>query len=326
MGSILSGTELNIRLAADSLYKGNLVAFPTETVYGLGADATNRDAIERIYEVKARPSDHPLIVHLYSIQFLSEWAQKIPDYVFELARKFWPGPMTLVLPRKNMARDFITGGQNSVAIRIPANRLALALLKDFENIGGIGIAAPSANKFGKVSPTSAHSVLRELGPYLKSNDLILDGGNCEIGIESTIIDCTGAIPRILRPGSITSELIQSECQIFVQKYETIYNDSHIRVPGLLRQHYAPNAKVYLSGKPAEGDGLIALAIHETPMGVLRLAQPKDNEEFAKQLYAALRKADELKLNKVIVIPPLGEGIAVAIRDRLIRCATRTHIS
>ena len=326
MSSILSGTELNIRLAADSLYKGNLVAFPTETVYGLGADATNRDAIERIYEVKARPSDHPLIVHLYSIQFLSEWAQKIPDYVFELARKFWPGPMTLVLPRKNMARDFITGGQNSVAIRIPANRLALALLKDFENIGGIGIAAPSANKFGKVSPTSAHSVLRELGPYLKSNDLILDGGNCEIGIESTIIDCTGAIPRILRPGSITSELIQSECQIFVQKYETIYNDSHIRVPGLLRQHYAPNAKVYLSGKPAEGDGLIALAIHETPMGVLRLAQPKDNEEFAKQLYAALRKADELKLNKVIVIPPLGEGIAVAIRDRLIRCATRTHIS
>jgi L-threonylcarbamoyladenylate synthase len=326
MSSILSGTELNIRLAADSLYKGNLVAFPTETVYGLGADATNRDAIERIYEVKARPNDHPLIVHLYSMQFLSEWAQKIPDYVFELARNFWPGPMTLVLPRKNIARDFITGGQNSVAIRIPANRFALALLKDFENIGGIGIAAPSANKFGKVSPTSAHSVLKELGPYLKSNDLILDGGNCEIGIESTIIDCTGTIPRILRPGSITSELIQSECQIFVQKYETIYNDSHIRVPGLLRQHYAPNAKVYLSRKPEEGDGLIALARHKTPMGVLRLAQPKDNEEFAKQLYAALRKADELKLNKVIVIPPLGEGIAVAIRDRLIRCATRTHIS
>jgi L-threonylcarbamoyladenylate synthase len=234
--------------------------------------------------------------------------------------------MTLVLPRKNIARDFITGGQNSVAIRIPANRFALALLKDFENIGGIGIAAPSANKFGKVSPTSAHSVLKELGPYLKSNDLILDGGNCEIGIESTIIDCTGTIPRILRPGSITSELIQSECQIFVQKYETIYDDSHIRVPGLLRQHYAPNAKVYLSRKPEEGDGLIALARHKTPMGVLRLAQPKDNEEFAKQLYAALRKADELKLNKVIVIPPLGEGIAVAIRDRLIRCATRTHIS
>ena len=326
MGSILSGTELNIRLAADSLYKGNLVAFPTETVYGLGADATNRDAIERIYEVKARPSDHPLIVHLYSMHLLSEWAQKIPDYVFELARNFWPGPMTLVLPRKNIARDFITGGQNSIAIRIPANRFALALLKDFENIGGIGIAAPSANKFGKVSPTSAHSVLKELGPYLKSNDLILDGGNCEIGIESTIIDCTGTIPRILRPGSITSELIQSECQIFVQKYETIYNDSHIRVPGLLRQHYAPNAKVYLSRKPEEGDGLIALARHKTPMGVIRLAQPKDNEEFAKQLYAALRKADELKLNKVIVIPPLGEGIAVAIRDRLIRCATRTHIS
>jgi len=325
MGSILNGTELNIRLAADSLYKGNLVAFPTETVYGLGADATNRDAIKRIYEVKARPSDHPLIVHLYSMQFLSEWAQKIPDYVFELARNFWPGPMTLVLPRKNIAKDFITGGQNSVAIRIPANRLALALLKDFENIGGIGIAAPSANKFGKVSATSAHSVLKVLGPYLKSNDLILDGGNCEIGIESTIIDCTGTIPRILRPGSITSELIQSECQIFVQKYETIYNDSHIRVPGLLRQHYAPNAKVYLSCKPEEGDGLIALARYKTPMGVVRLAQPKDNEEFAKQLYAALRKADELKLSKVIVIPPLGEGIAEAIRDRLIRCATRTHI-
>jgi L-threonylcarbamoyladenylate synthase len=326
MGSILSGTVLNIRLAADSLYKGNLVVFPTETVYGLGADATNQGAIERIYEVKARPSEHPLIVHLYSMQFLSEWAQKIPDYVFELARNFWPGPMTLVLPRKNIAKDFITGGQNSVAIRIPANRFALALLKDFENMGGIGVAAPSANRFGKVSPTSAHSVLDELGPYLKSNDLILDGGNCEIGIESTIIDCTGTIPRILRPGAITSELIQSKCQIFVQKYETIYNDPYIRAPGLLRHHYAPNAKVYLSRTPEEGDGLIALAGHKTPIGVLRLARPKDNEEFAKQLYAALRKADELKLDKVIVIPPLGEGIAEAIRDRLIRCATRTQIS
>ena len=168
--------------AAKALIDGHLVAFPTETVYGLGADATNEKAVSRIYSVKGRPSDHPLIVHISSMNKLDQWAIDIPDYAIKLAREFWPGPMTLILPRTDLAKDFITGGQNNVGIRVPAQPIALALLKKFEELGGQGVAAPSANRFGAVSPTTARAVEEELGSFFDKNDLVLDGGPCLVGI------------------------------------------------------------------------------------------------------------------------------------------------
>jgi L-threonylcarbamoyladenylate synthase len=188
MSIILNCTASVIKEAATSLMNGNLVVFPTETVYGLGADATNKDAVARIYEVKSRPVGHPLIVHISSITHLNKWAKDIPDYAINLARAFWPGPMTLILPRTELAKDFITGGQNNVGVRVPSHTIALVLLNEFEAQGGLGVAAPSANIFGAVSPTTANAVLVELGDYLSTRDQILDGGDCTVGVESTIID------------------------------------------------------------------------------------------------------------------------------------------
>ena len=208
MSIISNCTESAIRDAGASLISGNLVTFPTETVYGLGADAANKDAVLRIYEVKGRPVDHPLIVHISSIEHLDKWARDIPEYAIKLARSFWPGPMTLILPRTKLAKDFITGGQDNVGIRVPSHTVALALLKEFESQGGEGVAAPSANRFGKVSPTTAQAVSDELSNYLTSTDLILDGGPCAVGVESTIIDCTQSLPVIIRPGEVSTEMIE----------------------------------------------------------------------------------------------------------------------
>ena len=315
MRIISNCTASAIQDAAASLIAGNLVAFPTETVYGLGADACNKEAVARIYEVKGRPTDHPLIVHISSIEHLDKWARDIPEYAIKLARAFWPGPMTLVLPRTNLAKDFITGGQNNVGIRVPVHTVALALLKDFEAQGGLGVAAPSANRFGKVSPTSAGDVKEELSDYLKSDDLILDGGPSLVGVESTIINCTNATPMILRPGAITAAMINDLLGINIE-VATKKNIENIKAPGLLESHYSPKAKVYLSGTPAAGDGFIALSNFPTPSGVVRLISPATNEEYARTLYQGLRLADSKKLNKVFVVPPTGDNIAVAICDRL----------
>jgi L-threonylcarbamoyladenylate synthase len=194
--------------AALALRNGSLVAFPTETVYGLGADATNVQSVARIYEVKGRPADHPLIVHIAGLDDLESWTSNFPTYAISLARDFWPGPMTLVLPRSAIAKNFITGGQETIGLRVPAHPLALGLLHAFKKIGGLGIAAPSANRFGQVSPTSAQAVEEEIGQYLSPIDFILDGGPCLVGVESTIIDCTSETPRILRHGAITEEMIE----------------------------------------------------------------------------------------------------------------------
>ncbi len=194
--------------AARALLSGSLIAFPTETVYGLGADATNAQAVARIYEVKGRPTDHPLIVHIPGLDSLETWTSDFPRYAISLARDFWPGPMTLVLPRSDIARDFITGGQDTVGLRVPAHPLALGLLHAFKKIGGLGIAAPSANRFGQVSPTTAQAVEEEIGQYLSPVDFILDGGSALVGVESTIIDCTGDSPGLLRHGAITKEMIE----------------------------------------------------------------------------------------------------------------------
>ena len=301
--------------AAEDLKGGALVAFPTETVYGLGADATNPEAIARIYAVKGRPTDHPLIVHLADMQDISEWASEIPDYAIKLARAFWPGPMTLILQRTELAADFITGGQESVGLRVPNHTLALALLNEFKKIGGKGLAAPSANRFGQVSPTTALAVHEELGEYLHEKDLILDGGPSSVGLESTIIDCTANAPRILRPGAITVEMIESATGLLVED-----RDDVIRVSGSLEQHYAPSAQILLDGHPRPGDGYIALKSYPTPEGAIRLAAPTDNEDFARQLYGALREADVQEIENVVVVQPEGAGIAVAIRDRLKRAS------
>jgi L-threonylcarbamoyladenylate synthase len=305
--------------AAKALKDGHLVAFPTETVYGLGADATNEKAVSRIYSVKGRPTDHPLIVHISSINKLEDWATDIPDYAIKLAREFWPGPMTLILPRKEIAEDFITGGQNNVGLRVPAQPIALALLKKFEELGGEGIAAPSANRFGAVSPTTADAVGEELGDYLGSADLVLDGGQSLVGIESTIIDCTGLSPNILRPGAITEEMIE---QTLEKKAVNITRKSEVRAPGLLDSHYAPKAKIALNSIAEPGEGFLALSNFQTPVGAIRLASPSSIEQFARDLYLALRSADQQGLKKVAILAPEGDGLAGAIRDRLTKAATR----
>jgi L-threonylcarbamoyladenylate synthase len=321
MRIISSCTQSAIEDAAKSLISGNLVAFATETVYGLGADATNRDAVAKVYKVKGRPADHPLIVHISSIEQIDEWAREIPDYAIKLARNFWPGPMTLILPRTNLAKDFITGGQDSVGIRVPSHTLALALLKEFETQGGMGVAAPSANRFGAVSPTTASAVAAELVEYLNESDQILDGGLCAIGVESTIIDCTKDVPLILRPGAVTIELIEDALGISINQQFVVLKGENLKASGLLESHYAPKARVLLSGTPVIGDGLIALSSFVTPDEVVRLAEPTTNEEYARILYEAFRLADRKGIQRVFVIPPEGEGIAHAIRDRLTKAAS-----
>lgn len=297
--------------AATALQRGQLVAFPTETVYGLGADASNEAAVARIYEVKQRPANHPLIIHISSSELIDHWAENIPAYARSLANTFWPGPMTLILQRSAAAKDFVTGGQETVGLRVPNHPVALELLKKFEAIGGRGVAAPSANLFGKVSPTNAAAVSSELSDRLQPGDLVLEGGASMVGIESTIIDCTKAAPSILRPGAITEQMISE-----VTGLSLIQKDSGIRVSGALESHYAPKAKVFLNSATQPGDGFIALASIETPAGAIRLCSPEDEIEYAQQLYAALRLADEKGLTRVVAIAPEGDGIAIAIRDRL----------
>jgi L-threonylcarbamoyladenylate synthase len=306
--------------AAQTLLDGNLVAFPTETVYGLGADALNKQAVARIYEAKGRPADHPLIVHLHSMQVMGQWVEDVPEYAIALGRDFWPGPMTLIFKRSNLAQDFITGGQDTVGIRVPNHVVALALLETFHNLGGRGIAAPSANRFGHVSPTTAKAVSEELAQYLQPEDQVMDGGPCAVGVESTIIDCTGDVPRILRPGAITEEMIKESTGLSATTTKSSEEPEEIRVSGSLEKHYAPAAKVLLDQIPVAGQGFIASSRRVTPTGVTRLAAPKNTDEFARDLYTALRKADELGLQEVVVEQPQGDGIAIAIRDRLSRAA------
>ena len=322
MGQFLSNCSIDsLNVAAQALKDGSLVAFPTETVYGLGADATNELTVARIYEVKGRPSDHPLIVHIADLKYLEQWISEIPEYAIDLSRAFWPGPMTLILKRSALAKDFITGNQETVGIRIPDNSLALGLLEAFHKLGGTGIAAPSANRFGQVSPTTAAAVTEEIGDYLAETDIVLDGGPSEVGLESTIIDCTSSAPRILRPGAVTEVMIEAVTKVKVS--EDINKDLSgldIRVSGSLENHYAPKARVILDQEPIAGSGFIALENIPTPTGVIRLAAPKSVEEFARTLYESMREGDHQNLAAIYIEQPKGAGLAVAIRDRLSRSA------
>jgi L-threonylcarbamoyladenylate synthase len=306
-----------IQSAAQALCDGNLVAFPTETVYGLGADATNAFAVAKIYKAKGRPADHPLIVHVHSMLAMESWVSEVPNYAISLARDFWPGPMTLILKRSALAQNFVTGGQDSVGIRIPDHPIALALLQVSYNLGVIGVAAPSANRFGQVSPTTVEAVQLELASFLHESDQILNGGQSTIGLESTIVDCTSEFPKILRPGAVTIEMIQASTGFVEFENDQAFTP---RVSGALEKHYSPLAQVILDQIPVGGQGYLATSNFVTPHGVTRLASPKDNNEFARDFYMALRKADELGLTAIVVQQPIGEGIAVAIRDRALRAS------
>ena len=319
MEIIFNCTQQSIKKAAKALKDGHLVAFPTETVYGLGSDASNPTSVARVYEVKGRPTDHPLIVHISSISQLDSWVVEVPEYALNLARNFWPGPMTLILRRSPLAKDYITGGQNLVGLRVPSHPTAIMLMKEFENLGGIGIAAPSANRFGAVSPTTIDAVVAEIGSYLSDKDLLLDGGASEVGIESTIIDCSGVTPKILRPGAISKEMIEKVCGFISQDNNS---GSNVKTSGLLISHYSPAAEVVLDGKTSPEDGFFAMAEIQTPTGAIRLGAPVTIEEYARILYSVLRMADQKGLKRISVIQPSGNGLATAIRDRLSKAAAR----
>ncbi len=329
-GSLIS-TDPSV--AAAALAAGNLAALPTETVYGLAADASNPLAIERLFRVKGRPNSHPVIVHVPSGDAVSSWARDVPGFANELIDQFWPGPLTLILKRSALASDAITGSQDTVAVRCSSSSLFAQVLTDFasHSAGPVGLAAPSANRFGRVSPTTAAHVVAELGDELiVGRDVVLNGGPTEIGIESTIVDCTSTVPRIARLGFITESDINEVVRTTDNAPEPAIGTP--RAPGGLASHYSPTAAVQLVNAdelktlviaPSESVGLIALAAIDSIAGTRRLSAPSDNTEFANQLYAALHAADEQGINRVLVVPPAGDhgaGIADAIRDRLTRAS------
>jgi len=311
-------------VAARALANGHLAVLPTETVYGLGARADDAHAVARVFATKGRPVDHPLIAHVYESAAARAWAVHIPEYAERLMAQFWPGPLTLVLPRSTRAADFITGGQDSAAVRVPGSPVAREVLRTLAEMTGdpsVGIAAPSANRFGRVSPTTAQHAAEEIGDFLEDGDVILDAGPCVVGVESTIVDCSQQAPVLLRPGKITAEQIEQVGGV------DLFSKSSTRAPGTLAAHYAPHARVRVTDAaaltehaPDPAVGLIALASVPTPAGMVRPVRPHTDEEFAACLYRAMREADSLQLESVLAIPPDGAGLAAAIRDRLHRAA------
>ena len=306
--------------AAAAIRAGGLVGMPTETVYGLAADAENVTAVARVFAIKGRPADHPLIVHIADAGQLDAWARDVPGYARRLAEALWPGPLTLVLARTPRAGVHVTGGQDTVGLRAPAHPVAAALLAA---VGG-GLAAPSANRFGRVSPTTAAHVITELGSLLDPDrDVVLDGGPSRVGVESAIVDCTGPAPVVLRPGAVDAAQIARVGGVPVSQ-----RPSAARAPGTLASHYAPLAQIVIASDADQArellgplDGLLATADVPTPPGVVRLSAPADAAGYARVLYAALREADALGLTRVVAVPPSSTGIGEAVTDRLTRAAT-----
>ena len=318
----LPASALSVDQAAVVLRAGRLVAFPTETVYGLGADARNPAAVARIFSAKGRPADHPLIVHLADAKQLDAWARDVPDAAWRLAEAFWPGPLTLVLPRMAGVLDAVTGGLDTVALRVPGHPVALALLAAF----GDGIAAPSANRYGRVSPTSAEDVREELQDAV---DLVLDGGRCTVGIESTILELSSATPRLLRPGAIT----QDDLGRVLGKPVAMTSDTRIRAPGRKPSHYAPRARVIPVSRDEVEQEVHAWCARGQLVGVLAPQRPSaipdsvtwlpltgDPGEQAHALYRRLREADRLGLQVLVAVMPADVGLGHALRDRLRRAA------
>lgn len=297
-----------VALAAETLRRGGLVAFPTETVYGLGADATNERAIGRVFAVKGRPFDHPLIVHLAAADQIDRWAVRIPDAARSLAAACWPGPLTLLLERSDRVLDAVTGGRDTVGLRVPAHPVAQELLRSF----GGGVAGPSANRFGHVSPTTAEHVRRDLGSDV---DVILDGGPCRVGVESTIVDCTTDPPQVLRPGAISVDDVER----ILDGTAPGSPSGPSRAPGMLTSHYAPRCRVLLAESAAEAAGLVRI---ETAAGRrVEVLDPRMSlPDYARLLYAWLRAADERGVEVIVAVLPPASGLGYAIRDRLFKAA------
>ena len=312
----------DIDQAVTALAAGKLCAIPTETVYGLAANALNETAVARVFAAKERPVDHPLIVHVATASDATEWITELPQWAVDLTNSVWPGPLTIVGPRTALASNSVTGNQDTVAVRVPSHPIAQELLNQLKAQGVKGLVAPSANRFGHVSPTSAAHVSADLGEYLSAHgDLILDGGDCQVGVESTIVLATGSQPVILRPGAVTAADIKQITGVEVSE-ETA---NAPRVSGALDSHYSPTAQVVLITNDSETEfdsnsGFLALAQNPTPTGLVRLASPKTVEDFAHELYSSLRTGDDLDLKTIYVVPPTGDGIAQAINDRLQRAA------
>lgn len=314
-----------LRDAVARLRAGALVAFPTETVYGLGADASNPEAVARVFALKGRPADHPLIVHLAHADMIGAWALDPPDEARALAARFWPGPLTLVLRRHPRVPAAVTGGQDTIALRVPGHPVALALLDAF----GGGLAAPSANRFGRVSPTTARHVRDEFGA---DAPLVLDGGPCAVGLESTILHLAGSGPTVLRPGAITAAAL---AEALGRPVAEAPRADAPRVPGALESHYAPATPLRLATRAdaaalaetlAAGTGRTVAVLHigAPPPGLggraVATALPADPPGYGRHLYATLRRLDEAGHGAIIAIPPPADAAWRAARDRLARAA------
>ena len=322
-GRILRPTAAAIETAAAHLRAGELVAFPTETVYGLGADASNPQAVRRIFAAKGRPADHPVIVHLASAGDTSGWAAPMPAEARALADAFWPGPLTLIVPRAAHVDDVVTGGQDTVGLRVPAHPVAQELLAAF----GGGIAAPSANRFGRISPTTAAHVADDIGPHVAA---ILDGGACAVGIESTIVALVGGEPRLLRPGGIGVDALAR----VLGRAPVAPNVGAPRAPGTLAAHYAPHTPAMLASPDALLAEIAQLSARDERVAVLArtksrpadftdvwIAAPADPTRYAHDLYANLRTLDAADADAIVIEAVPGDDAWLAVRDRLTR-ATR----
>jgi L-threonylcarbamoyladenylate synthase len=319
-----------IDYAANLLRQGRLVAFPTETVYGLGADASNSDAVRRIFQAKGRPADHPLIVHIPSADSLNDWALTVPDAAKQLAARFWPGPLAMILNKRPEVPLIVTGGQQTVGLRMPDHPVALRLLRAF----GGGIAAPSANRFCRISPTQAAHVEEELGDAV---DLILDGGACQVGVESTIVDLSGNRPKLLRPGHITRLEIEAVLQtelIIVSPQSEQTNQQEVRAPGMMAVHYAPSTMAMLCPADRLTEIIQELTLREKRIGILAynldqaenrltrvIRMPEQAEDYAQALYTSLRELDSLQLDMILVEKPPNTEAWQAINDRLCKATS-----
>ena len=319
-------TTAAVARAARVLRADGLVAFPTETVYGLGADASSDTALARLYAVKQRPPDHPVIVHLGDPDRLDDWGRDLSDDARLLAVSFWPGPLTLVVRRNDqMVSDVVTGGRDTVGLRVPDQPLALDLLREF----GGGIAAPSANRFGRVSPTTAAHVRADLGNDV---DAILDGGSCSVGVESTIVDCSGSHVRLLRRGGVPVDRIAA---ILGRPVDEAADGEGPAAPGRLAAHYQPRARVVVVGhsdhaiveaqRHLDGGARTGLLAPgplppDLPSGLEIVGAPPNTDEYARSLYACLRDADTRGLDVLVVVPPAAQGVGAAVEDRLRRAA------
>jgi len=312
---ILCSSAADLQRAAEILREGGLVAFPTETVYGLGARADEAGAVAKIFAAKGRPADHPLIVHLPAAEAIDAWARDVPETARRLAERFWPGPLTLILRRAPGVLDAVTGGQDTVGLRVPGNPVARGLLQ----AAGLGVAAPSANRFGRISPTTAEHVITELEGRV---DAVVDGGPCDVGVESTIVDLSGEAPRLLRPGGITAEALEQ-----VLGRAPLPPDAEApRVPGALASHYAPTTRMVLATDVADAVSdaapsreVVVLGLSSPRDGVRWVAMPDDPVAYARVLYARLREADESSAQTIVVERPPETWAAVI--DRLQRAAS-----